>query len=160
MKRGYKDSIGSLSEAVDTAITLFHAVWVPRKIVMNDSLKTLLQVDTFREAVGTNQYMAVFLCQGVDLHLAFLISQTTGNHTHNYLFELFVACELVCDVFANILCCLDILAEYDRVHATVKRELHNIKSLFHLFITISFLDVFQLLDEAVELFLVCSAGCF
>ena len=70
---------------------------------------------------------------------------------------------MLCDILSYIFCCLYVLAEHDRVHATVKRELYNVESLLDLFVRISLFDMFQLADKTVELFLVgrcCGFQCF
>ena len=59
MKRRYQYLWRCLAEAVNTTIALLQTIGVPRQVVMDDGLETLLEVYTFRETVGANEHMGI-----------------------------------------------------------------------------------------------------
>lgn len=160
MERGDEHRLGRLAETVDASVSLLHAVGIPREVVMDDSLKSLLQVDTFREAVGADQHVALFLRQCINLHLALFISQAAGDDANHGFLVFLVGSQLLCDVLSNIFCRLYVLAKHDGVPIVVERELDNVERLFDFFVGIGLLDMLQFLDEVVEFLLVCGVGGF
>jgi hypothetical protein len=71
-----------LAEAVHAALPLFVAGGVPGKVVVNDGVKAVLEVDSFREAIGGDENGFFFMRKEGDFFGAFLAREHAGNRVH------------------------------------------------------------------------------
>ena len=100
---------------------------------MDDSLKPVLQVHTFRKAVGANQHMFLGFRQLIDLVLALLVGHGAGDNFDGDLL-VFACRKCLFDLCPQILCGLDILAEHNGILAKVKTYLDVFQGLVNLVI--------------------------
>ena len=113
------DDVAGLSEPVDATFALFVPGRVPRKVVVDDGLEVLLQVDAFREAVGGHQHVPTRQrAQLVDSSRPLLRRQRSGHrhHTRGRL-------QRLRQVFGDVVRRVDESAEHDRVVAVRQKTL-------------------------------------
>ena len=154
MKRRYQYLWRCLAEAVNTTIALLQTIGVPRQVVMDDGLETLLEVYTFRETVGANEHMGILTGKVINLYLSFFVSQSAGHDTDSNLLVFLFLGQMLSYVFAYIFSCLYILAENNGIHTAIEGETHNLQCLPYFFITVCGFDVIECLDKITELTLV------
>ena len=160
MKRRYQYLWRCLAEAVNTSVALFQAVGVPWQIIMNDSLEALLQIDAFRKTVGADKHMGILTGKVINLYLSFFVSQSAGHDSDSNLLVFLFLGQMFSYVFANIFCCLYILAENNGIHTAIEGETHYIQCLPYFFITVCGFDVVECLDKITELTLVGVVNLF
>ena len=123
-----KDShfLFGLPKAVDTSVTLLHTIGIPRQIVVDNTVETCLEIDTFRKTVGTYKDVTRRFRQLVNLHLAVFICKTAGDDLYGNILVLLVTCQLLGNIVFTIFCCLDILAENNGVVARIEGKLNTL----------------------------------
>ena len=140
----------TLPETVDTSVTLLHTVGVPRQVVVDDSLKPVLQVHAFRKAICAYQHMFFGFRKLIDLVLALLVGHSAGDYFDGDFF-VFARRKRLFDLGPQILCGLDILAEHNGILAKVKTYLDVFQGLVNLVIQAEVHDALQVVDKALKL---------
>ena len=114
--------VGGFSSALLT-FALFEAVGVPRKIKMQYGGEEVLQVDTFRQAVGGDQHPLGLIGHGRNTVTAEIIGVFAGHHFHMNLWGCLA--QQAGKVVAKIAGCGEVAAENDGVEASLEILRHD-----------------------------------
>src|SRR4029077_16056428 len=134
----------------NAAFALFEPIRVPRKIVVQNRVKMVLQVDAFAEAICGNQHTALSLNQDRNGSLPLFVASGFPRHGSGPEGRIFVLNALL-QLFGYVLCCGDESAEKNGMVSLLEPVKNDLGSLLYLGVLIGRSNFFCTLKEFLQL---------
>ena len=116
-----------LAESIDASLALFKSIWIPRQIVVDNSVELLLEVYSLAQAIGRDEHVMLMRLQIVDAFAPDLVRIIAGNRRDFEVSKL--VSEPALQFQSNVFGGRNEVAENDRLIAVAKQSADGLNRL-------------------------------